>query len=280
VFLTYMTRELRGRARQAVIAVLGLAVGAGLLITSSAASDGATNAYAAVLHTLSHQHDQASAATGSLRLYLNMTRRLGTVTSIAVLIAASGQTAVFTVTAVSRRVPEFGTLKALGWRGSRIAGQVMAESAVTGVIGGAAGAVLGYAGAALIDLAAPRLSAPAGSRIVSAAVSAPVTIGVLMLAVAISVAGGILAGALGGWRAARLPPLPRWPVQIKQIGREAVHATCDVPASVGRAPSCECWRPCYVHDPRGSAEPARRCCTGSAACASAGRSATTSTRPS
>ena len=69
-----------------------------------------------------------------------------------------------------------------------------------------AGAVLGYAGAALIDLAAPRLSAPTGSRIVSAAVSAPVTIGMLMLAVAIAVAGGVLAGALGGWRAARLRP--------------------------------------------------------------------------
>jgi putative ABC transport system permease protein len=206
VFLTYMTRELRGRARQAVVTALGLAVGAGLLITSSAASDGVTNAYAAVLHTLSQQHDQASAATGSLRLYLNMTRSLSKVAAIAVLIAAFGQAAVFTMAAVNRRVPEFGTLKALGWRSSRIAGQVMAESAVTGVIGGAAGAVLGYAGAALIDLAAPRLSAPAGSRIVSAAVSAPVTIGVLMLTVAIAVAGRVLAGALGGWRAARLRP--------------------------------------------------------------------------
>jgi hypothetical protein len=73
VFLTYMTRELRGRARQAALTALGLAVGAGLLITSSAASDGVADAYAAVLHTLSQQHDQASAATGSLRLYLNMT---------------------------------------------------------------------------------------------------------------------------------------------------------------------------------------------------------------
>jgi len=35
-------------------------------------------------------------------------------------------------------VREFGTLKAFGWRSSRIAGQVMAESAVTGIIGGAA----------------------------------------------------------------------------------------------------------------------------------------------
>jgi putative ABC transport system permease protein len=164
------------------------------------------NAYAAVLNALSRQHDQASAAAGSLRLYLNMTRRLGTLTSIAVLVAAFCQAVVFTMTSVIRRVREFGTLKAIGWRSSRIAAQVIAEAAVTGIIGGAAGVVLGYAGAALIDLAAPRLSAPAGSGIVSAAVSAPITIGVPMLAVAAAVAGGVLAGALGGWRAARLRP--------------------------------------------------------------------------
>ncbi len=206
MFLTYMARELRGRIRQAAATALGLAVGAGLLITATAASDGATSAYAAVLHALSGQHDQASAAARSLRLDLNLTRFLGTVVPVAVLIAASGQAVVFTMIAVIRRVREFGTLKALGWRSSRIAGQVMAESAVTAVIGAVAGAALGYAGAALIDVAAPRLSAPAGSRIVSAAVRAPVTTGVLMTAVTVAVAGGVLAGALGGWRAARLRP--------------------------------------------------------------------------
>jgi putative ABC transport system permease protein len=212
LFLTYLMRELRGRSRQSVIIALGLAIGASLLITASAASDGVANAYAAVLHVLSQQHDQASRVTGSLRLYLNLARDLGTVVSIAVLIAAFGQAAVFTMMAVIRRTREFGTLKALGWRSDRIAGQVMAESAVVGVIGGAAGTALGYAGAALIDMAAPKLSTLAGPRIVSATVSAHVTIDVLMLAVAISVAGGVLAGALGGWRAARprgCAPRPR-----------------------------------------------------------------------
>jgi putative ABC transport system permease protein len=206
LFLTYLMRELQARRRQAVVTALGLAVGAGLLITASAASDGVANAYAAVLHTLSRQHDPASTATGPLRLDLNLTRHLGTVVSIAVLIAAFGQVVVFTMMAVSRRMREFGTLKALGWRSSRIAGQVMAESAVVGVGGGAAGAALGYAGALLIDVTAPELTAPAGSRIVSATVSAPVAIDVLMLAAAVAVAGGVLAGALGGWRVARLRP--------------------------------------------------------------------------
>jgi putative ABC transport system permease protein len=206
LFLTYLICELRGRRRQAVVTVLGLAVGAGLLITASAASDGVANAYAAVLRALSEQHDQASAAAGPLRLYLNLTRNLGTVVSIAALIAAFGQAVVFTMMAVIRRVREFGTLRALGWRSSRIAAQVMAESTVIGVIGAAVGAAVGYAGAALIDVAALKLSAPTGPRVVSAIVSAPVTIDVLMLAVAITVAGGILAGALGGLRAARLRP--------------------------------------------------------------------------
>jgi len=38
----------------------------------------------------------------------------------------------------------------------------MAESAVVDLVGGGAGAALGYGGAALIDVAAPRLSVPAG----------------------------------------------------------------------------------------------------------------------
>jgi ABC-type antimicrobial peptide transport system permease subunit len=206
LFLTYLMCELRGRRRQAIVTALGLAVGAGLLITASGASDGVANAYATVLHALSRQHDQASVSSGSLRLYLSLTRHLGTVVSIAVLIAAFGQAVVLTIMAVNRRVRELGTLKALGWRSSRIAGQVMAESAVAGAAGGVTGAALGYAGTALIDMAAPKLSAPAGPRTVSATVSAPVTIDVLMLAVAIAVAGGVLAGALGSWRATRLRP--------------------------------------------------------------------------
>jgi putative ABC transport system permease protein len=35
---------------------------------------------------------------------------------------------------------------------------------------------------------------------------APVTVGVILVAVGLSVLGGLLAGAFGGWRAARLRP--------------------------------------------------------------------------
>ena len=36
--------------------------------------------------------------------------------------------------------------------------------------------------------------------------TAPVTIGIVILAVVLAIAGGVIAGSFGGWRAARLRP--------------------------------------------------------------------------
>ena len=138
--------------------------------------------------------------------------------------------------AVARRVPEFGTLKALGWRSRRIVSQVLGESVTTGIAGGLAGVGLGFAGVAIIDKIAPKLSAtvpsasgafgtpqtvtgpggvasgtliggPAtGHSTVAVPMSASVTIGAIALAVVLAIAGGLLAGSFGGWRAARLRP--------------------------------------------------------------------------
>jgi putative ABC transport system permease protein len=36
--------------------------------------------------------------------------------------------------------------------------------------------------------------------------TAPVTIGIIVLAVVLAIAGGVIAGSFGGWRAARLRP--------------------------------------------------------------------------
>jgi putative ABC transport system permease protein len=152
---------------------------------------------------------------------------------------------------VSRRIREFGTLKALGWRSRRIVGQVMGESIAIGIVGGVVGVGLGFAGAALVDHFSGSLSAsltpatgtatPGGAQrfggggfggagggtgtggtgrtggggftnaahtasSVAVHLSAPVTISVIVLAVALAVFGGLIAGGFGGWRAARLRP--------------------------------------------------------------------------
>jgi ABC-type antimicrobial peptide transport system permease subunit len=133
-----------------------------------------------------------------------------------------------TMAAVSRRVREFGTLKALGWRSRRIVAQVMGESVALGIIGGAVGVGLGFAGAALITKIAPNLSAtvptasgehlqtagPGGTQSINPTTNhtllvplhASVTPGVIAAAVLLAVAGGLLAGVFGSWRIGQLRP--------------------------------------------------------------------------
>ena len=182
--------------------------------------------------TVTDASDLASQVTGSVGSAASLADNLGKWLSVAVLVAAFGLAILLTMAAVARRVREFGTLKAIGWRSRRIVGQVMGESLVIGVIGGVAGVALGYGGAALIEKLAPKLSAivgaPSGStaptgvtgitgklaqQVSSAAthtvyvtLTAPVTLTAVLLAVVLAVAGGLLAGMFGGWRAARLRP--------------------------------------------------------------------------
>jgi putative ABC transport system permease protein len=181
--------------------------------------------------TITDASDLASEVTGSLASASSLAANLGRWLSVAVLVAAFGVASVLTMAAVSRRVREFGTLKALGWRSRRIVGQVMGESLAIGLAGAVIGVALGYGGTALIDRLAPKLTATVGAsnaasvsgpgrllspgvaqalsgagHSVSVTLSAPVTLGVIGLAVLLAMAGGLIAGSFGGWRAARLRP--------------------------------------------------------------------------
>ncbi len=183
--------------------------------------------------TVTTSSDLASEVTGSLSSASSLANNLGKWLAVAVLAAAFGLASLLTVAAVSRRVREFGTLKALGWRNRRILSQIMGEALAIGLIGGAAGVALGFGGAALVQALAPPLTAttptasgPAGpggaagpgggggfaraaastAHTVSVHLTAPVTIGAVLLAVALAIAGGLVAGSFGGWRAVRLRP--------------------------------------------------------------------------
>lgn len=174
----------------------------------------------------------AGAVTGSLAGAASLANDLGRWLAVAVLIAAVAVASLLTLAAVGRRVREFGTLKALGWRSRRIVGQVLGESLIVGIAGAVLGVGVGLGGAAVIGAIAPVVSATVGENpggvapqnvtfngggstrgapagyyhTVDVHLTAPVTITVLVLAVVLAVAGGLIAGSLGSWRAARLRP--------------------------------------------------------------------------
>jgi putative ABC transport system permease protein len=118
--------------------------------------------------TVTDQNSLASEVTGSISSAASLANNLGKWLAIAVLIAAFLLASLLTLAAVTRRIREFGTLKALGWKSRRIVGQVMGESITIGIIGGAAGVGLGFAGAALVDKFAKPLTATVGTTTGSA----------------------------------------------------------------------------------------------------------------
>jgi putative ABC transport system permease protein len=171
----------------------------------------------------------ASQVSGSVSSAAKLANDLGKWLSILVLIAAFAVASLLTMAAVGRRVWEFGTLKAIGWRGRRIVVQVMGESVATGIIGAALGVGLAFAGAAVIDAIAPKLSAtlaqatgehfqsagpggaqsinPTATHTVAVPMSAVITPGAVALAVLLAIAGGLVAGTFASWRIGRLRPV-------------------------------------------------------------------------
>lgn len=113
--------------------------------------------------TVTTSSNLANEVTGSLSSASTLANSLGKWLAVAVLAAAFGLASILTVSAVSRRVREFGTLKAMGWRSRRIIRQIMGEALVIGIVGGAAGVAIGYGAAALVQALAPPLTASTAS---------------------------------------------------------------------------------------------------------------------
>lgn len=180
--------------------------------------------------TVTTSADLADTVSGSLSTASSLAAGVGKWLSIVVLVAAFLVAGLLTSAAVSRRVREFGTLKALGWKSGRVTRQVVGESMVQGLIGGALGIALGLAGAYAVTAVSPTLQAQLGggggaggmggpggggmggpgrqsaAKTLDVALTAPVSLTTLALAVGLAVAGGLVAGAFGGWRASRLRP--------------------------------------------------------------------------
>ena len=164
----------------------------------------------------------ASKISGSLVDASKLSHDLGLLLSILAAAAAFLVAALLAVSSVGKRVRELGTLKALGWTQRMVVRQVAGESLVQGVLGGLFGIALGVAIALVIDAFGPHLTASAATggslsilgvsadtaRTASNTVSLSAPIGIAAVAIGFGLAllGGLIAGAAGALRAARLRP--------------------------------------------------------------------------
>ncbi|MEV1009028.1 ABC transporter permease [Streptomyces sp. NPDC049881] len=184
--------------------------------------------------------DVADQVSGSLSTAADLADGVGRWLSWLVLGSSFLVAGLLAASSVGRRVREFGTLKAIGWTRGRVTRQVVGESLVTGLFGGALGLGVGLGAAWLITWTSPGLTAelPAtaaggpgmgmgpggmgggpggmGGRAPDAAeaagqsldigLTAPVGLGIVLLAVTLAVTGGLVSGAFAAWRASRLRP--------------------------------------------------------------------------
>jgi ABC-type antimicrobial peptide transport system permease subunit len=167
----------------------------------------------------------ADSVSGSLNNAHKLANDLGGVLAIVVLLAAFLIAGLLTLSSVAKRVREIGSLRAIGWTRGQVVRQVMAETVGIGIVGGVIGVAIGVGVCAVIAAVGPGLSVTSTGLAVSASklsglvglsntgtvtsivhLSAPVHATTILLAFAGALVGGLIAGIIGGWRAARLAP--------------------------------------------------------------------------
>jgi ABC-type antimicrobial peptide transport system permease subunit len=167
----------------------------------------------------------AEVASGSLNNAHKLANGLGGILAIVVLLAAFLIAGLLTLSSVAKRVREIGSLRAIGWTRGEVVRQVIAETVGIGIVGGVIGVAIGVAVCAVIGAVGPGLSVTSTGLAVGASklsslvglsttgtttsivhLSAPVHVATILLAFAGALVGGLIAGTIGGWRAARLAP--------------------------------------------------------------------------
>lgn len=166
--------------------------------------------------------DLADSVSGSLVDAKNLSNKLGSALAIVALLAAFAIASLLTLSSVNKRTRELGTLKAIGWRQRLVIRQICGESVAQGLLGGIAGALIGIGAAALVGAMDLTLKASVASQVTPGpgsfgqgsvssgstlvSISAPVQSSALFLAICLAVLGGLIAGAIGSARVARLRP--------------------------------------------------------------------------
>jgi len=168
----------------------------------------------------------AAQVTGSLTDAKNLATRLGGALGVIVLASAFAIAMLLTLSSIAKRVREIGTLRAIGWSKGRVVRQVLAETIAISLLGGVIGVALGFAAAAAVGTFSPPLTASTtgvpglggstlselfgqatqATKTTTLSLTAPVHASTLALGVVFAVIGGLLAGSVGGWRAARMSP--------------------------------------------------------------------------
>jgi ABC-type antimicrobial peptide transport system permease subunit len=185
--------------------------------------------------------DLAARVGGSLQDTRDLSSTLGTVLAIVGLVAAILIASLLTLSSVAKRTRELGTLKALGWSRWAVVRQICGESLIQGVLGGVVGVAVGLLAILAINASGWTLTASVAAQGAPAARAgaapgggppgappggggfglgdAAVTAGeeiveittspsflIVVAAVALAALGGLIAGAAGSLRAARLRP--------------------------------------------------------------------------
>ena len=181
--------------------------------------------------------DLAARVGGSLNDARDLSATLGRILAIVGLVAAVLIASLLTLSSVAKRTRELGTLKALGWSRWAVVRQISGESLIQGILGGAVGIAVGLIAILAINASGWTLEASVAGQSTQAAGSgagapgggpggggfgfgdAAVTAGnevvkittspsflIVVAAVVLAALGGLVAGAAGSLRAARLRP--------------------------------------------------------------------------